>query len=243
MKKRVFSLILALISPLAFTTPLAAAEPGALVAVSTVAVVGEAKQVVPADQAVISISVVSEDKKLAAAKADNDKRLERLVTLAREHNIPLEKINPSNVNISPQYDYDQNTRKQIFKGYSVYRSLNVTVDKVENVEKILSAIVDANLDRVDNVQYGLAEPTKAGNKLRAQAFADAKERATVLADAAGVKLGKAISISTAGAEHQPIRPMMAKAMSSDAESSSSVAPSLPGQITQQERLNVVFTLE
>ncbi|MBY0408342.1 MAG: SIMPL domain-containing protein, partial [Rickettsiales bacterium] len=72
----------------------------------------------------------------------------------------------------------------------------------------------------------------------------AKARAEALAQAAGGKLGPVLSIDTGGGMNMPHPPMPMMAMArAGMEADASVAPSLPGAITMQEQVHVVFTLE
>lgn len=226
---------------LIFLSPaLAAAEPTALV--RSISVTGEAKEELAPDQAVISGQLVSRDKQLAAAKKDNDNLMARLVAVAKQFEIPKEKISASNVFISPEYTYNDKLKKQELTGYVVSRNLSMTLDKMDIHERVLSALVENKIDQVNGVSFGLSNPEKRRDALRVIAVQNAKARAQSLADAAGAKLGKVISITTNGASPPPMPvPMMMAAKARMAEDS--VAPSLPGLTSLQESVSVTYELE
>jgi uncharacterized protein YggE len=206
-----------------------------------ISVSGEGSGDFAPDQAILSLSVVSKDTDLAKAKRENDALTEKLVAVTRDYKIPKEKIATSAVNINPEYSYTNGQQK--FIDYAVNRSLRITVDDLSITEKLLSAVVDAQVNQINGVEYTLADPESHAMPLRTKAFNNAKAKAVALAEAAGVKLGAPVSISTQGAA-PPVMPVFARAMAlGGGEAAPSVAPTLPGMITLHETVNVVFALE
>lgn len=208
-----------------------------------ISVSGEAKQDFTPDQAILSISLNSRDKDLNTAKRANDQMVEKLVKIAKDFNIPTEKVGTSSVNVSPEYDYDNNSHKQIFRGYMISRSLRITMDKLDIHERVLSAIVDAKIDQVNGIEFQLADPESHLQALRAKAVANAKARAEQLAQAAGVKVGIPIAISLGENATPPMMPRPMMMMAKSAMADSSVAPSLPGLITLQENVSITYAIE
>ena len=210
-----------------------------------VSVSGEAKEQLAPDQAILNASLVSKFPTLIEAKKHNDGLMEKLVNIAKEYKIPQQKINASNVYISPEYRYDNPTGKQQFVGYVVNRSVAITMDDITVHERVLSALIDAKIDQVGGVQFTLKDPEAVGQRLREKAVANAKARAEALTRAAGVKLGPAMTISDSGNSMpypQPM-PMMAMARGAEMADSASVAPSLPGLIEVRQNVQVTFGLE
>jgi len=209
-----------------------------------IAVSGEAREEVQPDQAVLSGQLVSKAKKLSAAKEENDKLANRLLAIAKQFDIPKDKISASNVYISPEYVWNQAQNKQDQVGYIVTRNLSITMDKLDVHERVLSALIDNGIDQVNGVNFTLAHPEALADKLRVKAVKNARARAEMMAEAAGAKLGKVIMISAGGAMPPPMPMMegrMLMAMSKAADSAP--APSLPGVITFQENVSVTFELE
>lgn len=232
-----YNALLTIILSLCLASPaMAESAPLRMITVS-----GTAREEVAPDQAVLSGQLVSKAKQLAAAKAANDKLVERILAVAKEYEIPKEKISAANVYISPDYIYNNKTNKQELVGYVVSRNLSITLDKMEIHERVLSSLVESGIDQVSGVNFQIANPEARADTLRVRAVQDAKARAELLAAAAGAKLGKVVSISMDGASPPPQVPMMQRAMMAKAESS--VAPSLPGMNMLQESVSVSFALE
>lgn len=209
-----------------------------------ITVIGESHRQIAPDQAILSMTLLTRDDDLSAAKRTNDAQAKRLVALARQLEIPEANVANSNVYIAPNYEYDPKDGSQRQNGYTVSRSVRVTMDRLDIHERLLSAIVEAKIDQVNGIEFRLAHPERHAGALRLEAFADAKEKAAQIAQAAGARLGPAMTINVDDASTSvpaPPRPMMmmAKAESTD----SSVAPSLPGTVELREAVTVTFALE
>lgn len=207
-----------------------------------ISVSGEAHREVAPDQAVLNVSVESRNMNLTEAKQANDALTKKVRKIALDLEIPEKNIATSNLFVSPQYNYDNN--KQVFAGYMISRSLRVTMDSVDVHERLLSEIIAAGVDQVSGVEFKIAKPETHEQKLRAEAVKDAEGKAKILAEAAGVELGKPISIfdGVSGAMPPPM-PMM-KAMRMEAtDAAGSVAPALPGMIRLEQNVSVVYEIK
>lgn len=238
-------------TPAAAQVPPAATPAPAIPAVSrSINVTGEASEQFAPDQGILSMSLVSRDNKLTIAKQANDAMVERVVNIVRNFSIPREKIATSNLYITPEYTYNSNPNDDIpdgqskLNGYVVNRTLRITMDSLDVHEKLLSALVEAKVDQVNGVEFKLSNPESKAMQLRVKAFQNARERAQALAEAAGAKLGQAISISTNSASTPisgPPMPMVARMAAAGAEPS--IAPSLPGMVELRETVNATFAME
>lgn len=208
----------------------------------TITVSGESSEQFAPDQAILSVSLVHRNKDLAEAKRDNDALAEKLVDIAREFKIAKEKIATSQLYISPEYDYNQKNGR-VFTGYAVNRSLRITIDKLDIQERLLSAIVDARVDQVNGLEFRLANPEAHATDLRVKAFENAKAKAAALAQAAGARLGPAITINTSDVSTPIPGPRPVMMMAKMADSAESVAPTLPGMIELRQSVTVVFGME
>lgn len=208
-----------------------------------IAVSGQAHMEVVPDQAVLNVSVVSHSKDLNEAKQENDKLTKAVRNIALDLKIPERNIATSNLFISPQYNYQNN--KQVMDGYLINRSLRITMDTMDVHERLLSQVIVAGVDQVSGVEFMLKNPETEEQKLRAEAVKNAESKAKVLAEAAGVELGKPISISSGGeVPMMPPMSMQLKTMSASAgESAQSEAPTLPGMIRLQQSVSVVYEIK
>lgn len=211
-----------------------------------ITVSGEASEDIAPDRATLALTLTSENPDLNQAKQENDGMVERLVAIARDFKIPKEKIKTNHLSIRPVYEFDKPTSRNVFRRYSIQRYITIVMDDLSVHERVLSAVVAAKIDQVNNVNFSVANPDVIAASLRVKAMGNARAKAEALAQAAGAKLGPVLNIS-ANSYYQPwmgggAYDGMAMRAASVAEGTS-VAPSLPGMTTLRESVMVSFTLE
>lgn len=207
----------------------------------TISVSGEASEQFAPDRAILNVSLISKNMEINQAKRENDRLTKKVVSVLSDFDIAKEKIANSQLYISPEYRYEH--KKQVLKGYTVNRSLRITMDDISIHERVLSDLIKIKVSHVGGVQFALKDRKKYSTAIQAKAFKNAKAKAEAMAKVAGVKLGKPISISTGhAAPFHPPRHMMDRGMVA-MEQGNSVAPSLPGMITISQSVNVVFEME
>jgi uncharacterized protein YggE len=92
--------------------------------------------------------------------------------------------------------------------------LTIRVRKLETTGTVLDAAVTDGANTLNGLMFGLANPEPAYNEARKEAVADARAKAELLAEAAGVKLGDVLSIADQGAMTDPA-PMYREAVASE----------------------------
>ncbi len=97
-------------------------------------------------------------------------------------------------------------------GYQVSNSLQVATARVELAGRLLAVGREAGINRAGQLRFSLADPEEASRAAIAAATARARQRAAILAEAAGVKLGALLEVQVEepGGMPQP-RLMMAEA--------------------------------
>jgi len=112
--------------------------------------------------------------------------------------------------IQTQYfSIDQVTRwnddEPVVIGYRVTNMVTVKIREIDNVGAIIDAVAEAGGDliRINNIAFSVEDPSEYYEEARAEAMADAKDKAEQLADLAGIELGKATYISE-GTVYSPV---------------------------------------
>lgn len=208
----------------------------------SVTVSGEGKVETVPDRALLPVTVETKDKSLSAAKQANDRRMDALLKVTASFSIPNDKVKTSGVYIAPQYRWEEKTNKQIFETYVVSRSITITIDPLDQAEKLLAKLTESGIDQIQGIQFTLSNPEALEANARKLAVQDARGKAQALAEAAGAKLGKVLTITTGGGGYTP-RPMMARAMDMKAEAASAPPPVLPGMTEINENVTIVYELE
>jgi uncharacterized protein YggE len=113
-----------------------------------------------------------------------------------EEGVAEEDIQTQFFNIYPQYNYAEGAAPTI-TGYVVSNQVQVKVRDLDTVSEVLDAAIAAGGDavRVNGISFTVEDPESFLSDARREAVADARAKAEVLAEAAGVELGDAISIN------------------------------------------------
>jgi uncharacterized protein YggE len=203
----------------------------------TVAGHGEV-QVVP-DQVTVTAGVTTEAKTAAEALQANTARMTELIKALKAHDIVEKHIQTSNFNVQPQQVFDRDGNRPRLVGYTVTNQVTVKVLEVSRLGSILDAVVQAGGNQIQNVGFSVADPQPHLDQARRKAIADARHRAEIYAEAAGVKLGGPLLISEQSAA--PPRPMYAQAMRSMAAGGEAV-PIAAGEQTIESQINVTYEI-
>lgn len=123
--------------------------------------------------------------------------------------------------------------------YRVSNMLHITVRKIDTVGDVLSRAVEAGANQAWGVSFDIDDPDPLAQKSRAEAVEDARKQAAELAQLAGVKLGRVVSVMDE--EGGGVVAPAASARYAKAEMSR--VPVESGQLAVQRRVRVVFAIE
>ena len=96
------------------------------------------------------------------------------------------------------------TRADSIVGYWVNNSLSITIRQLDTAGQVLQAAIEAGANSISGLTFTLGDPEPVKDSARALAVADARNRADVLADAAGVRVGKVLAIREVSLSLPPI---------------------------------------
>lgn len=223
--------LLAVAGLAAFASPLAAAPEGAT---SRIAVTGEASRGVVPDLAHADVGVVTEGASATEALDRNSAAMARVLETLRARGVAAEDIRTRNFSITRQYRSATTSGPPVPVGYAVSNQVSVTVRDAAKLGAHLDALVGDGANQVNAVRFSLADPAPVMDELRREAIADARRRASIYAQSAGLALGAVLSVQESGA--QLPAPLEAAPMLRAA----SAVPIAPGQARVQVSVSVVF---
>jgi uncharacterized protein YggE len=148
-------------------------------------------------------------------------------------------VQTSGLNLSAQYDYQQNEPPRL-RGYQASNQVTVTINDLDRVGETADAVVAAGVNQIGGISFGLEDPTAAENRARQLAVRNLQAKAALYADALGVSLGGIRSLTEGGGyTPRPPVPMYARAeMAMDAAST----PVSPGELTVRIDITGVYDL-
>ena len=176
---------------------------------------GETK--VAPDMATITLGVMTEGKTAAEAMQANATRMNAVVASLKKAGIPDKDIQTSNLNLNPQYKYQEN-QPPLLVGYQASNNVTVTVNDLKKLGPAVDATVTAGANQVHGISFGLQDPSVAENAAREAAVKALAAKAELYAKATGHRVSRLVSLSEGGGySAPPPMPMMAYAAKRGAE--------------------------
>jgi len=158
----------------------------------TVTVTGDAEVRVVPDEVILTLGVETWSKDLAAAKKQNDERVQKVLALARDQGIEPRHLQTDHVSIEPRYR--DNYEQKEFIGYFVRKTVVITLRDISRFEALLSSALEGGATHVHGVQFRTTELRKHRDAARALAIKAAQEKANALASELGQQVGQPLSI-------------------------------------------------
>lgn len=205
-----------------------------------ISVSGSGKITAKADQAEVNLNLSAQASSSAEAKQEIDRRINAFFDAVNKLGIKDEQITAGSMSLNPQYDYQN--RQPRFIGFQANRNIRVELKNLEKLHPVLDAAVKLKINGIQGIQYSSSTEDQMRQQARLAAIEDSTQKATQLAEAYGAKLGPVYSISyhSGNIERPYAQPEMMRAAVMDA------APSggrfIPGEISVQDSINVVFSL-
>lgn len=203
-----------------------------------ITVSGEGIVQVTPDMARITLGVVQEAKDAADAMDAMSEAMHGILAQLTEAGVEPSNIQTGNLRLDQRYDeYSGGPRNPI--GYSVYADVQVQVFDLEKLGAILDAAVRDGANQMNGLQFDVADRAPHLMAARKEAVADARAKAEVYSQAAGVSLGALLVISDSGGGTGPL-PMMAEA---SFDSASRSVPISAGEMSISANVTIQWALE
>lgn len=206
-----------------------------------ISVTGTGDVSVAPDMATLGIGVVTRAGTAAEAVAANNEAARELIDAIKAQGVAPEHIRTATFSVSPVYDHSDRQRPDgpEIVAYEATNRVIAEVHELDRLGALLDAAVKGGANRVDGLSFGLDNPDAAADEARARAVEDARHKAETMAEAAGVRLGRVLSISEGGSG-QPV-PMYAR--SNALASAEASVPIETGQTTIAASVNIEWEIE
>ncbi|HEV7426040.1 MAG TPA: SIMPL domain-containing protein [Thermoanaerobaculia bacterium] len=178
--------------------------------VDTVSVTGTARVTTTPDRFSFNVSVQTISPTVEEAVNENNTKVAAVIAALKNAGAKAEEIQTSNFSIYPQQDYSQQQQGKLPRliGYQVSNSIIVTKKEIASAGKLLQAAISAGVNQSSGLSFSVSDPARGRDEGLRAAFADARAKATLLAQAAGRTLGPAMAITEGGASTPQPRPMI-----------------------------------
>lgn len=210
---------------------------------STLVVAAEGIVTRTPDTAVVQLGVETRSPQVKDAFASNQEAMNNLQKVVLGFGIKESDI--TTVNYSVYYEELYNSDPQVQKREGFYRvsnGISVTIRDGEKIGALIAAAVEAGANQLWGLNFHVSDRRDAEDEALRLAIRNAEAKAKVLADAAGVRLGKAVSVIESGAEYPG--PMNMKILNLQNSSLSGGSGQVaPGKAEIRSAVQVVFSIE
>ena len=176
----------------------------------TIQVKGFSRILVAPDQIEVSITIRESHEQYVVVRENEKKRAEAIRATLALNEIDPQQLKSKSFSIEPdyetQYDGHGNTTSK-FIGFVCWHTMSLYLDMdMGFLGKVVEAICSCEAEPELNILFKIKEPGVHSKDLLEQAVLDAKNRARILAKAAGVDLHSVLHIEYTGeTSHTPIR--------------------------------------
>lgn len=231
-------LAIPLVALAAFATPVAAAEvqiaaTGPVVELS----VTESVEARP-DIATVGAGVTTQAPTAVEAMQQNATAMKAVVDRLKALGIAERDIQTTGINLGAQYDYDQEARRQVFRGYTASNRVSVILRQIDRTGRVLDALVAAGATDLSGPDWSIDDDAGARAQARKAAVATAHRQAMDYAGMTGFTGVRLLEISEVTPPRGPMPMMRVQAM--DAAQAST--PVQPGMVQAGVTVTVKYEL-
>lgn len=173
------------------------------------------------DVAMFSAGVVTQAPNASQALAENSRRMDAVIAALKRAGIADRDIQTSSINLSPRYSNPERDAQIRARqtgqpyippeeaapriiGYEARNRVTVRVRDLTKMGRVIDTLVSVGANEVNGPNFTLDEQRSALDEARAEAVAEGRQRAELYARAAGLRVGRILSISEGGS-HYPVQ--------------------------------------
>jgi len=214
-------------------------EPGSFLTVT-----GTAEVEAPSDRARVLFAVETEGGTARAAGEANALLMTEVSDALRAagQGMPGFRLETSGYSLTPRYGPTRGVQPQEIVGYTARNTVQVRVDEVDGAGPLIDTALEAGANRVAGLGFEVRDPEPYRHEAVRNAVTRARAEATVMAQALGMELGKAVDVQ-GGADMYFPRTFMASAARGMEMADAFATPIEAGAQTITARVTIRFQLE
>ena len=170
-------------------------------ATGTIIVSGTGRVAAEPDVADLRLGVTVAKPTVEAARGEAAATMDAILRAVDGAGIARADVRTAMLSVQPRYDY-RDGRSPVLTGYEIANLVAISVRDLSVLGDVIDATLAAGATSMDALTFRLADPAAAERAARRQAMEEARSRADVLADAAGLTIDGVSDII----EGQPVRP-------------------------------------
>lgn len=221
--------------------PLSAQEaaPEAPALARVIQVVGEGHANAAPDMARISLGVSQQAKTAGEAMDAMSFGMSAVLATLGGQGIAQTDIQTGQLMLEPSYNYNTPDGNPIMTGFIATQILDVNVRDIGQLGTVLDAVVQDGVNRINSITFDVSDPQTVTDEARRDAVADARARAELYAEVAGLSLGEILSIS----ESTVFTPPMPMYDARGAAQEAMAVPVAPGEVSMMTNVTVTYAIQ
>jgi uncharacterized protein YggE len=191
------------------------------------------------DLALLDLGVSTEGKTVKEARDAAATGMNAVSDAVKGDGVAEKDVQTQQFSIEPEYQYPDG--KQELSGFRVTNIVEVKVRGLDRVGEVIDDVAAAGGDvvQIQSLSFTIEKPETLRAQARKDAMADARARAENLAELAGVKLGKPISVTESASA--PPTPFSEKATMG--VGGQEATPIQPGELEVSVTVDVLYAIE
>lgn len=192
-----------------------------------VSVSGEGVAAAAPDIAILTSGVVTTAPTASAALKANAAAMAKVLTAVKAAGVEDRDVGTTGLGVQPQYDYGSggsSARAPQLVGYEVRNAVAIRSRAVDRLGELIDALVQAGSNQIEGLAFDVAEKDAKLDEARSAAIKDARRKAELYADSAGVKLGPLLSVEEeASGTEPPVQPFAGRMKAMDQAAATPIA--------------------
>ncbi len=191
------------------------------------------------DVASVGAGVTTQAPTAVEAMRANATQMTAVIARIKALGIAERDIQTAGISLNPLYDYNQETQRQVFRGYQVSNRVSVKLREIERTGEVLDALVAAGATDLSGPDWSIGDDTAARAQARRQALETARRQALEYARGAGFADVRLLEVNETIV---PSRPMPMMRMMAQAERDASATPVQPGMVEAAVTVTVSYEM-
>ena len=156
------------------------------------------------DLVTVSAGVTTQARTAVEAMAANATQMTAVIDRIKQLGIAERDIQTTGISLGAMYDYNQQTQRQVFRGYQASNRVSVKLRQIDRTGEVLDALVAAGATDLGGPDWSIDDDTAARAQARRQAMETARAQALEYARAAGYSDVRLLEISETIASQPPM---------------------------------------
>ena len=200
--------------------------------------VNESVEAAP-DIATVSAGVTTQARTAVEAMRANAQSMTSVIDRIKALGVAERDIQTSGISLGAMYDYNQQTQRQVFRGYQASNRVSVILRDIQRTGEVLDALVAAGATDLGGPDWSIDDDKAARGQARTAAVRRAQAQALEYARLAGYSNVRLLEINET---IMPARPMPMMRQMAVAEAADASTPVQPGMVEAAVTVTVKYEM-